>query len=99
MYLPSEHAFAAGSTTRAELVFAAQKYWGVLDILAIDCEATAANRQLAQEYAISGFPTFVLLHKGRRVDQVRTLYGLSKRLSHASHRISAPALILVCGHS
>lgn len=47
-----------------------QRYWGVLDILAIDCEATVANRQLAQEYAISGFPTFVLLHRGRRVDQV-----------------------------
>ncbi len=51
-------------------LLSAQRYWGVLDILAIDCEATAANRQLAQEYAISGFPTFVLMHKGRRVDQV-----------------------------
>ena len=30
-----------------------------------------ANKQLAQEYAISAFPTFVLLHKGRSVDQVR----------------------------
>ena len=47
-----------------------QRYWGVLDILAIDCEATEANRQLAQEYAIRSFPTFVLLHKGHRVDQV-----------------------------
>ena len=49
---------------------AVQRYWGVRDILAIDCEATAANRQLAQQYGITGFPTFVLLHNGQRVDQV-----------------------------
>ena len=42
----------------------------MLDILAIDCEATAANRQLAQQYGVTGFPTFMLLHKGRRLDQV-----------------------------
>ena len=42
----------------------------MLDILAIDCEATVANRQLAQQYGVTGFPTFMLLHRGRRIDQV-----------------------------
>lgn len=53
-----------------ECCHAVQRYWGVLDILAIDCEATAANRQLAEQYGVTGFPTFMLLHKGRRIDQV-----------------------------
>ena len=68
-----------------------QRYWGVLDILAIDCEATAANRQLAQEYAISGFPTFVLMHKGRKVDQV-----CSYKLGH-SHAITLLVLLQAQG--
>lgn len=63
-----------------------QRYWGVLDILAIDCEATPTNRQLAQEYAIRGFPTFVLLHKGRRVDQVLDKPLLKSYLLIASYQ-------------
>ena len=50
----------------------------MLDILAIDCEATAANRQLAQQYGVTGFPTFMLLHKGRRLDQVSCVRMLAE---------------------
>ena len=57
---------------------AVQRYWGVLDILVIDCEATVANRQLAQQYGVTGFPTFMLLHEGRRLDQVRRVRTLTR---------------------
>ena len=67
-----------------------QRFFGVVAFLAMDCEATPENAELAARQDVRAFPTFEVYHQGRRIEQV----GLTAQLcgSMAPRHLAARAI-------
>ena len=59
-----------------------QRFNGVVLFLAMDCEASPENRELAARQGVRAFPTFEVYFQGRVVEQVPPARG---SLTHSTH--------------